>query len=411
MFKRSLTLALAVVFAVGVIFSLTSSNAVTASQQVTLTVIHPWAGDERDLFLPVLRAAEQALGVTINDTTMRTEDLKVVLPTQWAAATAPGDVIFLTDVALIKLGGEQGHIPDVSGLINVADFVPGSVDPVAPYAAPYTQKPKPGFWYRKSFFAEHGLSVPTNWRELDDLLETLKGIEGLEAPVASGDEVGWPLSDVTEHFLVAFGGPELHKELSSLVCFGPQDPWSVIRAIFRDMLLPWLRLGYFGEPIEWTTALEKWWNGDFGIYFQGIWIAGMVEDKTDLGVFTIPGAMGVVSSIDWLFVNNYSENLDKAKELFQWLVTEGQVVQVQQGGHVATYRPAQDLALYPEPERSIVQAIGAAVPLTDLDDTIGGDFQRTFWDQLKLLWVSPDRADEVLDIIEEAWRNAANCPK
>jgi len=404
MLKRSLTLALAVVLALGVAFSLTSSSGMTASQQVTLTVIHPWSGSERELFLPVLRAAEQALGVTIEDKTMRTEDLKVVLPTQWAAGTAPGDVIFITDVALIKLGGEQGHIPDVSGLINVADFVPGSVDPVAPYAGPYTQKPKPGFWYRKSFFAEHGLSVPTTPAEFIVLLRKLKEIEGLEAPIASGDEVGWPLSDVTEHFLVAYGGYQLHKDLAS--CQATEDQWLAVDVIFDAMLTPKLKRGYFGEPIEWTTALEKWWNGDFGIYFMGIWLAGMVEDKTDLGVFTIPGAMGVVSSIDWLFVNNYSANLDKAKELFRWLVTEGQVIQVQQGGHVATYRPAQDPALYPEPERSIIQAIGAAVPLTDLDDAIGGDFQRAFWDQLKLLWVAPDRADEVKQTIREAWNEA-----
>jgi multiple sugar transport system substrate-binding protein len=395
---------LAVVFALGVVFSLTSSSGVTASQQVTLTVIHPWAGDERELFLPVLRAAEEALGITIEDKTMRTEDLKVLLPTQWAAATAPGDVIFLTDTALLRKGGEEGHIPDVSGLINVADFVPGSIDPVAPYAAPYTQKPKPGFWYRKSFFAEHGLSVPTTPAEFIVLLRKLKGIEGLEAPIASGDEVGWPLSDVTEHFLVAYGGYQLHKDLAS--CKATEDQWLAVKAIFDAMLTPKLEAGHFGEPIEWTTALTRWWEGAFGIYFQGIWILGMdpvKQNPEDAGVFTIPGTTGVVSSVDYLFVNNYSANLEKAKELFQWLVTEGQVVQVQQGGHVATYIPAQDPALYPGPERSVIEAIGAAVPLTDLDDTIGGGFQRTFWDQLKLLWVAPDRADEVIQTIREAW--------
>ena len=308
-------------------------------------------------------------------------------------------MIFITDAALVKKGGGEGHIEDISGLIKVADFVPGSADPVLPYAAPYTQKPKPGFWYRKSFFAAHGLGVPTSWLEFVALLERIKGIKGVEAPIASGDEVGWPLSDTTEHFLVALGGPQLHQSLASC---GPV-PWSEVDMIFKGALVPLLRSGYFGKPAEWTAVLTKWWEGKFGIYFMGIWIAGMVKDKADLGVFTIPGTRGVVSSIDWLFVNKYSPNLAKAKDLFRWLVTEGQKVQVRQGGHVATYKPALDLALYPEPERSLVQAIGAAVPLTDLDDAIGGAFQKTFWDQLKLLWVAPDRVDEVLERIREDW--------
>ena len=40
-------------------------------------------------------------------------------------------------------------------------------------------------------------------------------------------------------------------------------------------------------------------------------------------------------------------------------------------------------------------------PVPDMDDTVGGDWQRLFWDQLKLLWVSPDRLDEVLTRLAE----------
>ncbi len=36
-----------------------------------------------------------------------------------------------------------------------------------------------------------------------------------------------------------------------------------------------------------------------------------------------------------------------------------------------------------------------------MDDTIGGEFQTTFWDQLKLLWVKPDRLDDVLEMFDE----------
>lgn len=41
--------------------------------------------------------------------------------------------------------------------------------------------------------------------------------------------------------------------------------------------------------------------------------------------------------------------------------------------------------------------------LPDLDDTIGGEFQSKFWDQLKLLWVRPEQVDDVLDTLESVF--------
>ena len=38
--------------------------------------------------------------------------------------------------------------------------------------------------------------------------------------------------------------------------------------------------------------------------------------------------------------------------------------------------------------------------LSDLDDTIGGQFQTNFWSQLQLLWVSPNQLDSVLASIQ-----------
>jgi multiple sugar transport system substrate-binding protein len=374
---------------------------VAAQEQVTLTVVHPWAGAEEALFTPVLAAAEEALGIKIETSVIRSDDLITLLPMQWAANTAPGDVIFLTVPPLIRRGAEDDHILEVTDLINPVDFIPGAVDPLIVegeiYAAPYTQKPKPGFWYRKSFFEAHDLAEPTNWPEFVALLETIAGIEGIEAPIASGDGVGWPLSDVAEHFLAAFGGPQLHKELTAGT-IAWTDP--VVKAIFEARLIPLLEAGYFGEPIEWTTVLTEWWEGDYALYFMGLWLAGMVEDPDDLGLFPLPGTMGVTSSIDYLFVSAYTAYPAEAKALLKWLVTEGQKVQVQQGGHIATYRPVP-IELYPPAEKAVAEAIAPMVPLGDLDDAIGGEFQLAFWDQLKLIWVRPERLPEALEILEE----------
>lgn len=378
---------------------------VKAQDEVTLTLVHPWAGAERELFEPVLRAAEAELGITIEDTVLRIEDHVVLLPTQWAAQTAPGDVMFAAEPGLVRQAHEGGHYVGLGDVLDAGDFTPGVLEARTlegvVYGAPFTHKPKPGFFYRPSFFEEHGLEVPTSWGEFIELLDALMEIDGIDAPIASGNGAGWPLADTAEHFLIAFGGPQLQAELAEGVA--PEFTWELVGSIYRSVLVPMLEAGYFAEPLEWTTALERWWRGDYGMFFMGTWILGMVDDPDDVAVFTIPGALGVATSVDYMVVNAYSDHVEAAMELAAWLATEGQVLQVQEGGHIATYLPATELELYPPAEQSVVEAMGDARLLTGLHDTVGGEFRETLLDQLQLLWVAPGAVDDVLFNIREAW--------
>jgi carbohydrate ABC transporter substrate-binding protein, CUT1 family (TC 3.A.1.1.-) len=234
--------------------------------------------------------------------------------------------------------GEAGHALDLTGLVKDADYLPGALDSLKVggklYGIAYTGKVKPGFWYRKSFFQKHGLTPPTTWEEFVALLDKIAKIPGIKAPIVSGDGVGWPLSDVTEHFIATFGGPQLHKELTA-----GKIAWTdpVVKGIFEGRLVPLLKAKRFSEPIEWTQALELWWQGDYGLYFMGSWITGMVKDPSDLGVFSLPGARGIVFGADYAFVPKYTKHPEEAKKLIQFLATRGQEVQVTRGGHIATY--------------------------------------------------------------------------
>jgi len=303
--------------------------------------------------------------------------------------------------SFIREYGQKGHILTLNGVLDEAKFLPGALDAVKVgdklYGAAYTGKVKPGFWYRKSFFAKHGLTPPNTWNEFVELLEKIKKIPGIKAPIASGDGVGWPLSDVTEHFLISFGGPELQLDLiegkvrwdSNLVMKG------------MNKLVSLLKNKYFGEPTEWTLVLKQWWNGDYALYFMGSWITGMVDDPNDLGVFALPGANGVVFGADYAFVPKYTQYPEEAKKLIAWLCSpEGQALQVKQGGHVAT-AVGIDLSSYPPVDREVAKIIQGVTALPDLDDSIGGEFQPTFWDQLKLLWVAPDRLNDVIRTLQE----------
>ncbi|MFQ6080153.1 MAG: ABC transporter substrate-binding protein [Candidatus Bathyarchaeia archaeon] len=366
----------------------------------TLTIIGPWAGKEMDAFVPVIDRFERLTGMKVNFKILRAEDLAPVLPAQFEAGLAPGDVIFMW-AWFIAEKAKEGHIMDLTDVIDEATLSPGSLDPVKVdgkiYAGAYTGKVKPGFWYRKSFFEEHNLTPPTTWAEFLDLLDTIAGIPGIVNPIATGDGVGWPISDVTEHFLITFGGPQLHRDLVA----GTVD-WTSpqVRAIFEDRIVPLLEAGYFSEPIEWTTALELWWGGDYGLYFMGSWITGMVDDPEDLGVFSLPGSEGLVFGADYFFVPAYTKHPEEAKQLAQFLASaEAQRLQVAQGGHIATALGVS-LDAYPAVDRRVAEVMVGKAVLADLDDTIGGEFQVTFWDQLKLLWVNPGALDDVLAALQ-----------
>jgi multiple sugar transport system substrate-binding protein len=368
-----------------------------------LTVIGPWAGPEMEAFLPVLDAFTAKTGIETQYSIARQEDLRTILPTQFAVQRAPGDVIFMVS-SFIKDIGPQGHALDVTDVISESDFNPGALDPVKVgntiYGGVYTGKVKPGFWYRQSVFSANGWDVPTTYDEFKTLLQTIKD-SGI-TPIVSGDGVGWPLSDVTEHFIATYGGADMHRALMD----GTKS-WTDadVEAVFATYLVPLLEAGYFSEPLQWDqTALNGWWNGDYALYFMGSWITGMVADADDLGVFALPPKSGVQQGIvfagDYMFIPAYTDQPEEAKMLFQFLASaEGQTVQVQQGGHIATALGVP-LSEYPAVDQRVAALMEGVDILSDLDDVVGGDFQPNFWSQLQLLWVQPDQLASVLASIE-----------
>jgi multiple sugar transport system substrate-binding protein len=376
---------------------------VPSAQKVKLVVIGPWSGDEAKYFQAVIDAYVKAHpNVEIEYRTMRAEDVAATMPIQFAAGVAPGDVIFGWAWFIAKMG-KEGHLVDLTNVINEKEYVPGIVDAVKAdgkiWGAPFTMWLKPGFWYRKSFFQKYGLSEPKTYSEFVQLLDKIKGIPGVKNPIATGDGVGWPISDIVEHFIIAYGGPQMQLDLiSGKTRF--TDP--SVKKVFSDYLVPLLQKGYFSEPIEWTTVIPKWWAGEYGLYFMGTWITGMVEDPNDIDFFPLPESEGVVGGADYAFVPKYSKNVDAAVDFIKYLATDGQGVHASvPSGKVPTWTKVPISQLW-KPMQSVYSKItqrNMAI-LPDLDDSIGGDWQKTFWDQLKLLWVNPGALDSVLKTLE-----------
>lgn len=100
-----------------------------SKQSMSLTVIGPWAGSELDSFMPVLTEFEKSTVIDVNYKVYRADELATLLPAQFAAEKAPGDVIFMW-VWFIKEQAKDGHILEVTDLINKSDFLDGSLDVV-----------------------------------------------------------------------------------------------------------------------------------------------------------------------------------------------------------------------------------------------------------------------------------------
>ncbi len=399
----AITFIIGILVGYGIAYVTITPQQTTTTQKVKLIVIGPWAGDEMKAFKQVLdKFMEEHPNIEVEYRIYRAEDLASIAPPQFEAGMAPGDVIFSAWGWWVKEMGEKGHLMDLSDLVSEDEYIKGIFDPVKSgdkiYGLPFTAWAKPGFWYRKSFFQKHGLKEPKTWDEFKQLLDKIKQIPGIEAPIVTGDSVGWPISDITEHFIITFGGIDMQLKLinGELKFNDPQ-----VRAIFENYIVPLIKEGYFSEPIEWTKAIEEWWSGKYALYFMGTWLTGMVDDPDDLGFFPLPGCKGVVMGTDYIFVPKYTEHPEEAKLLAKWLATEGQRVHVgTHAGKFATWLKV-DIKDHWKPMQAVYEKLKQMTPVPDLDDSVGGDWQKLFWDQLKLLWVNPDKLDDVLNTLTE----------
>ncbi len=383
----------------------TSPVETTPTEKVKLVVIGPWSGKSAEYFKAVIdNFTKKYPNIEIEYIARRAEDIAKTAPLQFAAGKTPADVIITPWAWWIVEMAKKGYVLDISNLINPDEYIPGIVDKVTYngkiYGAPFTMWLKPGFWYRKSFFQKYGLQEPKTWDEFMQLLDRIKKIPGIKAPIATGDGVGWPESDIVEHFLITFGNPELQLKLIN--CEAKfNDPQ--VKEIFKKYLVPLIKNGYFSEPIEWTQAAELWWNNQYALYFMGTWITGRVPDPNDLDFFPLPGSKGVVGGADYAFIPKFTKNLEAAKLFVKFVATEGQAYHVAgPAGKIPTWKKVSIDQLW-KPMQTVYKKIterGMTI-LPDLDDSVGGDWQTLFWDQLKLLWADPGKVDQILDTLTQ----------
>ncbi|MFP8958233.1 ABC transporter substrate-binding protein [Natrialbaceae archaeon A-CW3] len=360
--------------------------------EITITAV--WTDDEEEDFLAVVDYAEEETGLDISYAPRDTDTLLTETLMDYEAEIATADIVVIPMEGRVRRDGGAGHLEPVGDLWDEEDYTTDH-DTVAVndevYAAPFGGDLKPGFWYRESFFDEHDLEEPADYDEFLDLLEEIDGIEGVEAPLASGNGDGWPLSDVTEAFILRQeDGPQLQVDLIEGEAEFTDD-----RVITAFEELQELHLeGYFSEVRDFGVQYEFFWANETPLYFMGSWTPafGAIEDPEDLNYFMLPGADGMVTSINWFTIPAYVDDVDAARDALEAIISaEGQEVWTERGGFVPTAVDVPEDAYELDLMRELVEEADEVELVPDLDDALGDPFQAEFWSQLLGFWAEPDQ--------------------
>ena len=371
--------------------------------EVSVTAV--WTETEQENFEAVLEHVENESGIDTSYEPRDTEELLTTTLMDYEAETTPADIAVIPMAARVQTDGGAGHLEPVGDLWGdefAADPESVEVDGEV-YAAPFGMDLKPGFWYRQSFFDEHGLEEPGSYDEFIDLLDDISEIDGVDAPLASGNGVGWPLSDATEAYLLRQeDGAQLQLDLINGDTEFTDDR---VYTAFEE-LQETLQAGYWSEPEDFGIQYERFWENELPLYFMGSWTPGegAIEDPDDLGVFMLPGANGMVGAVNWFTVPTYGDQVDASMEVLEHIISaEGQEVWTERGGFVPTHEGVPEDAFDAPIMSELVGMADETTIVPDLDDDLGDPFQSEFWSELLGLWTQPDSdIDTIIDRLNDA---------
>lgn len=363
----------------------------------SLEITGVWSGGEQESFSNVMDFVEESTGMGLEYFPRDTDSLLTGTLMDYESGVASADIVVMPSPARIISDAQNGHLAPVGDAWDADNF---AVDPSRVtvdgevYAAPFKMDLKPGFWYRKSFFNEHNLSEPESWDEFMTLLDEIAAIDGVDAPIASGNGTGWPLSDLTEGF---FMRQEDGASLQQGLIDGDASFTDDRIATAFDEIKMLHEEGYFSQTRDFGVQYEYFWDNSLPLYFMGSFTPAQdaVQDPSDLGVFRLPGVDGISSSVNWFTVPTYSDNVDAARDaLSSFVSAEGQQVWVEDGGFIASNTEVPDDAYEIEVMANLPDLAAEVTVVPDLDDALGNPFQQEFWSVLKGLWATPDTPTE-----------------
>ncbi|WP_334172362.1 ABC transporter substrate-binding protein [Sinomonas sp.] len=181
-----------------------------------------------------------------------------------------------------------------------------------------------GFFYRKSFWAQKGYTVPTTFDELKTLAAKMKG-DGI-IPIGFADKDGWPAMGTFDYINMRLNGYQFHVDLCA-----HKESWNQpkVQSVFDTWkaLLPYQDPGALGQT--WQDAAQFLGQKKTGMYLLGSFVTQQFTDKTvldDIDFFPFPaiaveGQDAIEAPIDGLLLSKKGGQNQTAKDFLQFMGT------------------------------------------------------------------------------------------
>lgn len=279
--------------------------------------------------LDALIEAYRATGKEVTLNTVAIEQFRAQLPTYLSSANPP-DVLTWYAGSVARDYASKGLLLDLSELWTGDGACAKYADSLKALSTDATGKqifvPTNYYWwsvfYRKSAFAEWGVTPPTTWDAFMTLCETLKG-KGIDPLTCGTGSTAWMASGWFDYLNLRINGAAFHRELL-------EGKHSFESAEVKKVMETYATLvPYFdpkGRSYSWQEAVTPLINKKAGMYLVGAFItqAFAEEDQDDIDFFSVPAIDPSVPSAEEAPADGYfaaagSKNPAGARELLSYL--------------------------------------------------------------------------------------------
>ena len=188
------------------------------------------------------------------------------------------------------------------------------------YAVPYNESQPEVVIYNKAIFAKYGLSVPTTWPQLLNVVKVLNSHNVI--PFAMAGKVMWPEMIVIQYLAERLGGP---GALQNIALQKPgasfnSPAWSQAITLAQDLV----KMNAFENGFSafdyhaGADAAQLLYTGRAAMMFMGVWEIGSARDNSPsfaktMGFFpvpAVPGGKGKLTDLIGNPANYYSVSTD-----------------------------------------------------------------------------------------------------
>ncbi len=214
-------------------------------------------------------------------------------------------------------------------------------------------------FYNTEMFEKAGAKVPTNWDEMIDACDKLKGAGYTPITISAG--TAWCLSMVAG-YLCESEGVSLPKLADGSASWEDGKLEKACDKLLK--LSEYFQRTAAGDTNDVATA--NFYNEEAAILIQGSWVIGQMNGanagfESKCGVFQFPGVERVIAKSDSLCMSSTSKNPEAAAALIKYFTDDtAQKYTAEKGGKIPVTKVKYDASVAPKQLAYVMDVFGGA---------------------------------------------------